>query len=99
MRTKNCRACKEDKKLSLFRKVKKAKDGLSSWCKACHVIATRASDDTKKQEKWEARYMSGDEKISLCFCGNYFEAIFFTGTSFNPCKRSACKRCLVKKNP
>lgn len=41
--TKTCSKCGETKRLTEFRSAKRSKDGLSSWCSACHVEATTAS--------------------------------------------------------
>jgi hypothetical protein len=38
---KTCRKCGETKPPKLFRRNSKMRDGLSSWCAACHTEATR----------------------------------------------------------
>lgn len=51
---KTCSKCGETKALELFKKSKQCKDGLSSWCKACHAAEGRtryAADPDPKKEK------------------------------------------------
>jgi uncharacterized protein YhaN len=43
MNTKTCRKCGKVKEASEFRRNARMKDGLSSWCSACHNAANRRS--------------------------------------------------------
>lgn len=40
-RTKRCKKCQESKGKELFTKDSRARDGLSTYCKACHNLANR----------------------------------------------------------
>jgi hypothetical protein len=48
--TKSCRKCGEVRDCSEFRADSRYRDGLDSWCCACHVEATRQW----RTRKWEA---------------------------------------------
>ena len=41
-KTKTCTKCGARKPISKFAKNRTTKDGLSSWCRECHIIANRA---------------------------------------------------------
>jgi hypothetical protein len=46
-----CRHCEFSKKRDDFPPNKRMKGGLSSWCKECHVEATRDWRERKREEK------------------------------------------------
>jgi hypothetical protein len=51
-----CRHCEFTLKVDEFPPNKRKKDGLSSWCRPCHVEATKDWRDRKRQEKlWAQR--------------------------------------------
>jgi len=52
---KTCRKCGKEKKRSEFRLNRRMRDGLSSWCAACHREATRRWRADHRDEINEAR--------------------------------------------
>src|SRR6187551_1298789 len=52
--TKSCRKCGEGKDCSEFRERPRYRDGLDSWCAACHVEATRQWRSRKREVEREA---------------------------------------------
>ena len=52
---KTCRKCGTEKKQSEFRLNRRMRDGLSSWCAACHREATRRWRADHRDEINEAR--------------------------------------------
>lgn len=49
--SKKCSKCKDVKESSEFGKKKCSKDGLSCWCKNCHVVSAQKSRQTEEGEK------------------------------------------------
>jgi hypothetical protein len=54
---KTCRKCGKTKEVALFPKARKMRDGLSSWCRACHVEAVRPwrAANPDRVEEYNAR--------------------------------------------
>jgi hypothetical protein len=52
---KTCRKCGETKEADEFRRNPRCRDGLSSWCSACDVEATRRYRRRKAAERAEAQ--------------------------------------------
>jgi hypothetical protein len=52
---KACARCREVKPASAFRRRTEMKDGLSSWCSACHYAASRAGWTTNRDRYNAAR--------------------------------------------
>jgi hypothetical protein len=62
--TKACTKCGEVKPLEEFRRNPRMADGISSWCSACHVAATRdwrqrnrELDNERQRERYRAQMM------------------------------------------
>jgi hypothetical protein len=51
---KECRHCLTEKPAAEFPRNPRTADGFSSWCSACHVEATRASRDRRREAEEEA---------------------------------------------
>jgi hypothetical protein len=45
-----CKHCQQSKETTDFPKAKRTRSGLSPWCKACHVEATRVWRERKRIE-------------------------------------------------
>jgi uncharacterized Zn finger protein (UPF0148 family) len=71
---KTCRRCGETKDPSEFRRNGRMKDGLDSWCSACHVEATRRwreqnpekveAANARRRAAYAAKRAAQDEKAS-----------------------------------
>jgi hypothetical protein len=58
-RRKSCRLCGKTKKAAEFRRNARTRDGLSSWCAACHTEASRRWREKQRElvaEALEARH-------------------------------------------
>ncbi len=81
METKICKKCLEEKKISEFSKMKRAKDGLQSWCKLCNkdynsrMILNRGSAYSKG-------YPTPHDKCVYCI-KNTEDMIVYVGSSKN----------------
>ena len=53
---KKCRNCGEVKRSQEFRRNTRCRDGLSSWCADCHVEATRAHRQRRREAEAEATW-------------------------------------------
>ena len=63
---KRCTKCNEFKILGLFKKDKKRKDGLSSWCKECHSKGTSKGVNRIKANINNANYKKTEKGKSAC---------------------------------
>jgi hypothetical protein len=64
--TKTCRKCGEEKKVEDFRPNGHMADGISSWCSACHVQATRDWRERNREldrERQQERYRAMVERL------------------------------------
>jgi len=62
--TKTCRKCGETKPADEFPRQPARRDGLSSWCKACHAEACRAWRDRKRDEHRQAELVVLDKRLA-----------------------------------
>jgi predicted sulfurtransferase len=53
---KRCRNCGQVKRSQEFRRNARCRDGLSSWCAGCHVEATRAYRQRRREAEAEAAW-------------------------------------------
>ena len=53
---KRCRKCGQVKRSQEFRRNARCRDGLSSWCADCHVEATRAYRQRRREAEAEAAW-------------------------------------------
>jgi hypothetical protein len=75
--TKQCTKCKEAKPVSEFKRTKRLKSGLDSWCKVCHYNlrklnhkAYRRTEKAREVKKYGITYEQYQEAIADFLNGN-----------------------------
>lgn len=63
MYTKECGRCEETKSTSEFYKSKSSDDGISYWCRECHI---RKKEEEELQREWDMRKREKEVR-NLCF--------------------------------
>ena len=61
METKKCTKCGEIKNTCEFYKNSKAKDGLKTWCKTCHLEDSRKREKNYNEKRREYRLKNKEE--------------------------------------
>lgn len=95
--TKICTCCKIPRHISKFKLTNKGKGSkkavLSSWCIQCTATKNSENHFTDKQHRFKERFDRGDSKLAVCKCGDYFEQVYYIGTSMTFRTRECCTKC------
>jgi hypothetical protein len=79
---KRCRRCGAEKASSEFPPSAKLRDGLSSWCRACHRAATRRARDRHREKYNATRRMPSEVERHCRRCGGAYRCAPIARTDF-----------------